>query len=268
MNMLALERRNHIVEKLQDQKKVYVSDLAAEYGVSEETIRRDLDRLDREGIATKSYGGAVFNETAAAGSTGIDLPFNVRRHHNAAAKQRIADLTASLIQDGDHIMLDASTTAIYIAKAIKQKKNLTVVTNSIEIILELSDVQGWNIIASGGSLKGEYLALTGPGAIEGLSSFNVEKAILSCKGLDLERGITEGNELFAQTKQAMMRSGARRILTADSSKFGKVGFSRVCKLDEIDMIITDTRPDSAWLEYLRRNRIEVLYPGMDSEPIL
>ena len=247
MNMLALERRNHIVEKLQDQKKVYVSDLAAEYGVSEETIRRDLDRLDREGIATKSYGGAVFNETAAAGSTGIDLPFNVRRHHNAAAKQRIAELTAGLIRDGDHIMLDASTTAIYIAKAIKQKKNLTVVTNSIEIILELSDVQGWNIIASGGSLQ---------------------KAILSCKGLDLERGITEGNELFAQTKQAMMHSGERRILAADSSKFGKVGFSRVCKLDEVDMIITDVKPDSAWLEYLRRNRIEVLYPGKDADPVL
>ena len=108
----------------------------------------------------------------------------------------------------------------------------------------------------------------GPGAVEGLSSFNVEKAILSCKGLDLERGITEGNELFAQTKQAMMHSGERRILAADSSKFGKVGFSRVCKLDEVDMIITDVKPDSAWLEYLRRNRIEVLYPGKDADPVL
>ena len=256
MTMLALERRNQIIEKLQEEKKVFVSDLASEYGVSEETIRRDLDRLDRDGIATKSYGGAVYNET----SNSIDLPFNVRSKHNVSGKQRIAELVAAQIQDGDHIMLDASTTAVYIAKAIKEKKDLTVVTNSIEIMIELSDVSGWNIISSGGTMKEGSLALTGPRAVDGLSSFNVEKAFFSCKGLDTERGITEGNELFAQTKLAMMRSARRRILTVDSSKFGRVGFSKVCNLEDVDVIITDEQPDATWLEYCRRSRIEVIWP--------
>ena len=171
--MLALERRNQIIEKLQEDKRVVVSDLSRQFGVSEETIRRDLEILDKEGIATKSYGGAVFNE-----NNNIDMPFNVRKKKNVSGKQTIAEIVANMIDDADHIILDASTTAVYIAKAIKNKEHLTVITNSIEIMIELSDVSDWNIISSGGSLKEGYLALVGPQAVEGLSVFNVEKAFM------------------------------------------------------------------------------------------
>ena len=133
--MLALERRNIILEKLQEEKRVVVGELSAFFKVSEETIRRDLDKLEKEGIATKSYGGAVLNE-----SNSIDMPFNVRKKENVVGKQKIAELIAAQIHDGDHIILDASTTAVFIAKALKEKSNLTVITNSIEIIIELSDV--------------------------------------------------------------------------------------------------------------------------------
>ena len=121
-----------------------VSELSQLYNVSEETIRRDLDKLDKDGLAIKSYGGAIINE-----NTSIDLPFNVRKNRNVSGKQKIAEIIAGLIKDGDHIMLDASTTAVFIAKAIKNKQRLTVITNSIEIIIELSDVSDWNIISSG-----------------------------------------------------------------------------------------------------------------------
>ena len=109
--MLALERRNLILEKLQEEKRVVVSELSQLYSVSEETIRRDLDKLEKEGLATKSYGGAVINE-----DVGIDLPFNIRKNQNVQGKQKMAEIAASMVNDGDHIFLDASTTAVFVAQ--------------------------------------------------------------------------------------------------------------------------------------------------------
>lgn len=154
--MLALERRNLILEKLQTERRVVVSELSQLYEVSEETIRRDLDKLEKEGLATKSYGGAVINENVS-----IDLPFNIRKNQNVGGKQKMAEIVAEMVQDGDHIFLDASTTAVFIAKALKDKERLTVITNSMEILIELSDVSGWNIISTGGVMKEGYLAFLG-----------------------------------------------------------------------------------------------------------
>ena len=130
--MLAIERRNAILEKLQVERRVVVSELSALYDVSEETIRRDLDKLENDGYAIKSYGGAVINE-----NSNLDLPYNVRKNTNVLGKQKIASLISEMIHDGENIMLDASSTAVAIAKAIKNKKDLTVITNSLEIALEL-----------------------------------------------------------------------------------------------------------------------------------
>ncbi len=120
-----------------------------------------FEKLEQDGFATKSYGGAVLNE-----NVGIDMPLNIRSKKNVAAKQKMAEIAASLIHDGDHIMLDASSTDLFIAKAIKSKQRLTVITNSIEIILELSELPGCNIVSTGGNLKEGYLALLGPRAEE------------------------------------------------------------------------------------------------------
>ncbi|MCR5303142.1 MAG: DeoR/GlpR family DNA-binding transcription regulator [Lachnospiraceae bacterium] len=256
--MLAIERRNRIIEKLQEDRRVVVSDLATTFKVSEETIRRDLERLDKDGIAKKSYGGAIVNEGL---NIDLDLPFNVRRKRNIPGKQIIARLVADMVEDGDFLMLDASSTAVFIAKALKnKKKDLTIVTNSIEILLELSDIEGWNVISSGGTLKGGYLALVGPQSIDGISSYNVEKSFFSCKGIDPKRGITEGNAFFAETKLAMMYSSRTRILTADSSKFNSIGFSKVCDLKELDTIVTDQKPGDMWMELFDRYRIRVVCP--------
>ena len=154
--MLAAERRNLILEKLQEERRVVVSELSDLFGVSEETIRRDLDKLDKEGYANKSYGGAVIREGLS-----LDLPFNVRKNRNVSSKQKMAEIVASLIREGDHIFLDASTTDVFVARALKDKNHLTVVTNSVEILLELSDVSGWNIICTGGVLMEGYLAFIG-----------------------------------------------------------------------------------------------------------
>ena len=151
--MLAVERRKQILEQVHKDKKVIVSELSRQFRVSEETIRRDLEKLAEDGHVIKSYGGAVINEIGS-----IDLPFNVRWKSNSIGKQKIADLISQEIQDGEHIFLDASTTAVFIAKNIKNKKKLTVITNSIENLLELSDISEWDIISTGGMLKGDSMS--------------------------------------------------------------------------------------------------------------
>lgn len=258
--MLAVERRNLILEKLQDEKKVVVSELSALFDVSEETIRRDLEKLDKEGLAVKSYGGAILNETS-----GLDMPFNVRKKRNMRGKQIIAGLVESLVEEGEHIIVDPSTTAVAIVKALKSRRRLTVITNSIEVLVELSDVSGWDIISTGGTLRESYLALVGPKALEGISSFNADKVIISCKGLDLEKGITDANEMFSQVKQSMLKSAKLKILAADHTKFGNIAFSRICDLAAVDMVVTDVCPGKEWLSYFAEKGIECLYGEEDED---
>ncbi len=253
--MLALERRNRILEELQVKRQVVVSDLARSFKVSEETIRRDLDRLDKEGLAKKSYGGAVINEDSS-----IDLPFNIRKKRNIPGKQKIAELISGLVEDGDHITLDPSTTSVFIARALKNKHRLTVITNSLEVMIELSDVESWNVICSGGTMKEGYLALTGPRAIEGIGAFNADKAIMSCKGFDMVKGITDGNELFCEAKRAMLDNSREHILAVDHSKFDTIAFSKICDMERADIIVTDEKPDEKWLDLFRRSGIRCIYP--------
>lgn len=252
--MLAIERRNQILEKLQAEKKVLVSDLSQYYDVTEETIRRDLEKLEKSGLITKSYGGAVLNE-----NTNLDLPFNVRKNRNVVAKQRIAGLMKELIQDGDTIMLDSSSTAVFIAKSIKDKQNLTVITNSIEILIELSDVAGWRILSTGGTLREGSLDLVGPKSDQMISSYYAEKAIVSCKGIDLTKGVTDSSEQLAGSKQAMLEAARKKLLVVDSSKFGMIAFTKIGDIREFDAVVTDHEPDEQWKKYFQENGVECVY---------
>lgn len=258
--MLALERRNLILEKLQEEKRVVVSELSQLYHVSEETIRRDLDKLEVEGYATKSYGGAVINE-----NTGIDMPFNVRKNRNVIEKQKIAELAAGMVRDGEHIMLDASTTSVFIAKAIKDRERLTVITNSIEIMIELADVSGWTIISTGGTMKEGYLALLGARAEDAIRSYYVDKAFISCKAFDRDRGIMDSNELFAHAKQMMVNAARESILAVDHTKFDIAAFAQIMDTRKLSAVITDTEPSKAWMDYLEARDIKCYYPQEKSE---
>ena len=179
--MLAIERRNAILAKLNAEGKVIVADLSREFDVTEETIRRDLEKLDKEGIAKKTYGGAVINQ-----SLNTDLPFNVRKRANVELKQNIAAKIAELIGDGDYIMLDSSSTAKFVTKYIKDRKNITLITNSVEIMFELADKEDWNILSTGGTLKKGALSLVGSSAEKMIRGFHVDLAVCSSKGLDIK----------------------------------------------------------------------------------
>lgn len=253
--MLAAQRRSLILEKVYDEKKVIVGELSKEFGVSEETIRRDLEKLEEEGHVTKEYGGAVISE-----KSGIDLPFNIRRQSNPIGKQKIAELICGLLDDGDHIFLDASTTAVFIAKNIKSKLGLTVITNSIENIVELADASSIEVLSTGGKLSPVSMSLLGRKAIDSISEYNVDKMIFSCKGFDAIKGIADGNDETSSIKQSMIAASARVYLAVDSSKFDKIAFSRICDISDIDVVVTDKKPNDSWMEYLKINNVECVYP--------
>lgn len=253
--MLAAERRNIILTRVQGEKRVIVTELSKEFDVSEETIRRDLERLSEDGHVTKTYGGAVLNEKSS-----IDLPFNVRQRSNPEGKRKIAEIIANEIRDGEHIFLDASTTAVFIAKSIKSKKRLTVITNSIENLLELSDVENWDIISTGGTLNSGSMSLLGKRTSDSIATYNVDKLFLSCKGLDIEKGATDGNDETASVKTAMLQAAEKVYLAVDSTKFGKIAFSQICSIAEVDYIVTDKKPDEKYLKAFKTYGIECLYP--------
>lgn len=253
--MLAIERRNEILEKLQADKRVVVSELSRHYQVSEETIRRDLEKLENDGYAIKSYGGAVINENVT-----IDLPFNLRKKRNVAGKQMIAALLHEMIHDGESLMLDASSTAVFIAKELKDRKNLTIITNSIEIVMELFDTPDWNVLSTGGIAKEGSFALVGPQTDRMLTSYHVDKAIISCKGLDAKQGITDSDELHAKNKKTMLECGTQRILAVDFTKFDEIAFAQIGKVSEIDLIITDKKPNDAWVNLLETKGVQCIWP--------
>ncbi len=253
--MLAIERRNAILEKLQTEGKVVVSELSAFYEVSEETIRRDLEKLENEGYAIKSYGGAVLNENA-----NLDLPFTVRKNTNVVGKQKIAELISDMVHDGESIFLDASSTAVAIAKAIKHKNDITIITNSLEIAIQLLEASGCKVISTGGVVTESSFALVGHVTDRTISSYCVDKAIISCKGFDLEAGFTDSDERHANNKRSMLAGARVKIVAIDNSKFHQISFAKIGNLQDITMIVTDKKPEDKWLEKFAKYNVECIYP--------
>lgn len=251
--MLAAERRNEILSQLKEEGKVIVADLSKKYDVTEETIRRDLEKIERDGLATRTYGGAVLKENEKE-----ELPFLVRKRANVEAKKKIAARIGDMIQDGERIMLDASTTALFVVKQIRHKKNITIITNSIDILLELADIKGWRVLSTGGALRAGALSLVGYQAERMVDEFYVDKAILSCKGVDYHNGFTDSNELDAGIKKRMLDSATTKIMAADSGKFGKTSFTKIVDFSDVDVIVTDYDMDEEWQEKMQDCNVNVV----------
>lgn len=251
--MLAIERKNEILETLQKEQRVLVAELSQKYNVTEETIRRDLEKLEKEGFVKKTYGGAVLNKNIA-----MDMPLKIREKTNRKEKQLIATKVANLIEEGECIMLDSSSTSLMIAQELKKLNKLTVITNSVEVLIELSGNEGINVISTGGMLRDSSLSLVGKAAQEVLSHYNVDKAIISCKGVDIEKGVTDSHEMEADVKVCMCSRAKTVIIAVDSSKLGEVYFVKVCDLKEGDILVTDSLSDERWNEYFEKNGIQVI----------
>ena len=247
--MLAAERRTGILEKLEREGRVLVSELSPVYGVSEETIRRDLEKLESEGYARRCYGGASYTGER-------ELPYSLRKQRNVPGKKRIAAAAAALIPDGASVALDGSSTAAFVLRELRVKKNLTLLTNSVEIALSLPDAAGWTVLLAGGAFKKEGLSVTGSRAEEFIGGYHTDWAVISCAGLDIGAGASDLQEDDARVKRAMLRGAERVMLAADSQKFERRAFAAIAPLEELDILVTDREPDSRWEAAAREARLE------------
>jgi DeoR family L-fucose operon activator len=236
--MLVAERYEKIVQLVNDRGSIRVTELSELCEVTEETIRRDLDRLESAGRLRRSHGGAVSVKDLPPAQS--EVPYAEREILNSEEKLRIAEEAVRRIEPKDRILLDASTTAWYMARSLPDIP-LTVLTNSIKVATELAAKEKIDVISTGGLLAQRSLSFVGPLAERTLDGYYVDKLFFSCKGVHPERGVSESNELQARVKQKMIDRADQVILLADSSKFGIQAFTHVAGWDQIDAIVTDRK---------------------------
>ena len=246
--MTSFERRLLLLEILRKQPGLRVPQLAKALDVSEGTIRNDLNALDQQGKLTRVHGGAVLNEPALFQSNSFMLRFQ----KNAAAKLAIAREAAALVKDGDSILLDASSTCYYFARALTERKKLRVITNGFECARELAQNSTNTVILIGGLVNYDSSSVTGLLSEQVISELHVQKAFFSCSGFSLERGMTEVHLSEAQLKQKATKSAQSVIALVDSTKFGKEDLTPFAHLDQITHLITDSELSSDWIEKLTR----------------
>ncbi|MBB6636799.1 DeoR/GlpR family DNA-binding transcription regulator [Cohnella thailandensis] len=251
--MLVAERYEKIVQLVNDRGSIRVSELSALCQVTEETIRRDLDRLEMAGRLRRSHGGAVSVKDQPQQP---EIPYAEREITHAEEKRRIAEEAIKLIRPKDRILLDASSTAWYMAMAMPDIP-LTVLTNSIKVATELAAKEKIEVISTGGILAQRSLSFVGPLAERSLDAYHVDKAFLSCKGVHLERGFSESNELQARIKNKMVGMADEVIVLADASKFGIQAFTHVADLADVNAIVTDRRVEETRIAQLRELGISV-----------
>ncbi|GER65786.1 putative HTH-type transcriptional regulator YdjF [Weizmannia acidilactici] len=252
--MLAFERRDKILNTLYREKKVYVANLAKEFQVTEETIRRDLEKLEKEGIVSRTYGGAVLNL-----HTNEDLPYQTRFTANIEAKQNIAGKLHPLISDGNTVVADASSTVLEGLKELNHsKEGLVVLTNSAIALSELSQ-SNINLISTGGTLRKRSNSLVGSLAENAVRHYNVDVALFSCKGISMTHGITDSNEAESNVKKQMLQQASKVILLADHTKFDKIAFVNFVDVSAVDFVVTDEKPSNEWLRYFKEQQVDIIF---------
>jgi DeoR/GlpR family transcriptional regulator of sugar metabolism len=252
--MLAIERRRRIMSMLQEKQSVLVPELSRIFEVTEETIRRDLEKLEQDGLLKRTYGGAILNE-----SINIDLPLNIREITNIEGKEAIGRKVAEYIEDGDTVMLDSSSTALQVAKNLRNKKKITVITNSVKIVLELANASNCTVISTGGTLRPNAMSFAGSQSEKAIQNYNVDKAVISCKGVHMQRGISDSNEMEVEVKKSMKNASEKFFLAVDHTKFDKSSFIKMMNFEGIDCIFTDRKLSQQWEDMLKNYNIRLVY---------
>lgn len=253
--MLVAERRKKIIEIVNDRKSIRVTELSKIFSVTEETIRRDLEKLERDNQLVRSHGGAL----SVTKSDTTEIPYFEREITNMDEKKAIADEAVKFISEGDKIFLDASTTAWYMAKALPDVP-LTVVTNSIKVTLELAAKTNIKVISTGGELLRKSLSFIGYGTEGAIDSYHVDKAFISCKALHPTFGLSESDEQQAVVKSKMINSASKSYIMVDYSKFGLRSFSCIGSVKLVDTIITDSKMSEEAIDFFEERAIPVVRP--------
>ena len=253
------ERQAEIASFVEEHGRARVTELAETFGVSTVTIRKDLDALAESGHVLRTHGGAI-----APRVRGKDLAYDVRDRMQQDEKAVIGALAATHVTDGESIIVDASTTGLYLARELRQRtpgQSLTIVTNSIRIATELATRPDITVLLMGGRVRGRSLSLVGQLGDAVLRRVNVQKAFVGAAGFTLEEGLTETTEEEAQIKRAMVAAAREVYALVDNSKWGRVASATFCRPDELTGIFTDAGAPAEVVATLEREGIKVMQHG-------
>jgi DeoR family transcriptional regulator of aga operon len=244
--MMAEERRTQILQTVRSAGRVRVNELASRFSTSAVTIRNDLNELHQRGLVLRSHGGAVLPDTILHES-----PVHERLKAHSDEKRRIGAMAATLINDGETIILDSGTTTLEIARQIKKKQGVQIITNGVNIAAELLDARDVQTFIVGGTVRGESASISGHFSEEMFDQFSADKLFLSGAGCDPDFGVSGANLEETMVNRAMLRISREIILVADASKFSKRSMTRIAPFSEIDTVISDTSLDEVIQEKLR-----------------
>lgn len=254
--MTRAERLTALLERLVEHGRIDVEPSAEHFGVSAATIRRDLDHLAEQQLLSRTHGGAVPN------STSYDLPLRYKTSQRADAKTRIAQRAVEMLRPGSTVAMNGGTTTVEIARTIPTAAQLhsgmTVVTNALNIATELTVRPFIKIVVCGGVARPQSYELVGAIASETLSQLTPDICFLGATGVDAGDGISTNDEDEAAINRIMVQRSKRAVVVVDASKFGHVGFSRICRLDEVSAVLTDSDADPQEVKRLRKAGLEVI----------
>ncbi len=258
--MLPIARKAKIKEIILEKKNVTVAELTKLFNLTEETIRRDLKQLEEEGFLTRIYGGAYINDGVQN-----DVNVNLREHIHVEGKNKIAEKCVEFIRPGDSIFLDASTTSLYIAKLLHNKR-ITVVTNSLKIVNALIENENVRLVMIGGVMSHGSMSALGRSAEQSINSYYFDLAFVSCRSVSRQHGITDSNEQQAEVRRLAIERANRVYLVADITKFDRTSFASICGFDKIDTLVVDKPLDDEWREFLRQKGVQLVECEANAEP--
>jgi DeoR family transcriptional regulator of aga operon len=253
INDNTIDRRQKILEIINQQNQVKVNDLSKIFNVSEVTIRNDLSQLEAKHMLIKTRGGALKSQ-----NVGLDPNLEIKKSQNLKEKQLIGIATSKLINDGDTIILDSGTTTLEVAKNLQKFNELTIITNALNIVSELIQYPNFNVIIPGGILRRKSLSLIGHSAESTLKNYYCDKLIMGIDGIDLKYGITTPNIEEANLNKTMIEIARELIVVADSSKFGKRSLAFISKIDIIKTLVTDKKISEVDLKKLNEVGVHVI----------
>jgi len=254
-NKSTVSRRAKILEELETKGQVTVIELSKMFKISEVTIRNDLTHLEKQNMLIRARGGAIKMKYYRMG---IDPSFSDKQKEFLKEKQRIAKVALKFIEDGDTIVLDSGTTTTEIAKNLEQFKNLTIITNALNIAIILSEYEGFNIFMPGGILRKKSLSLVGVLADENFAKFYCDNLFLGVDGFDTTHGLSTPNSEEAHLNQIMINVAKKVIVVTDSRKFLRRRFAFIGPINNVNVVITDSGISKEDKDRLEKNGVEVI----------
>lgn len=247
------QRIAEIEQYIYTHKTVTLDELCEVFGVSKNTIRRDIEEIVKNPDIVKTYGGVMINTQTKK----LLVSFTERNISHPDIKRTIAAKAASLVEDGDSIFIDSGTTTLYMLEYLKDKK-ITLLTNNIEVMVQAIPYENINLISLSGTLNRKTLSLTGNNAARLLATYNVKKAFLAATGITLENGATNSSPEETCIKEMAVKKSMQNYLLADSSKFGVVSLLTYCDVEDLTGIITDQLPEESFCEYAKEHQVELI----------